>query len=130
MRQNNSLFIMKIIPMLRCNDLKESAAFYTGILDFTLKYPDEADNEWSIDLINGDAEILLTSSDGTPRIAVYIMVDDVRLLFEKYVSRGLKFPDKPNSPVHHGPIDQTWGLKEFYVDDPNGNTLRFASPIV
>ena len=23
------------------------------------------------------------------------------------------------------PIDQSWGTREFYVDDPDGNTLRF-----
>jgi hypothetical protein len=28
--------------------------------------------------------------------------------------------------VHAGPIDQTWGTREFYVDDPDGNTLRFT----
>lgn len=28
--------------------------------------------------------------------------------------------------VHEGPIDQTWSTREFYVDDPDGNTLRFT----
>jgi len=28
--------------------------------------------------------------------------------------------------VHEGPIDQSWGTREFYVDDPDGNTLRFT----
>jgi hypothetical protein len=28
--------------------------------------------------------------------------------------------------VHEGPIEQTWGTREFYVDDPDGNTLRFT----
>lgn len=120
---------MKIIPMLRCNSLKESVYFYTNILDFTLKYPEEADNEWVVELINDGVEILLTSMDGTPRIPVYVRVDDVDTIFKKYVSRGLVTPNNPNSPVHNCPIDQTWGLREFYVNDPGGNTLRFASPI-
>jgi len=120
---------MKIIPLLRCHNLKESIAFYTSILDFILKYPEEADNEWVIDLLNGDTELMLASRDGTPRIAIYVMVDDVDFLFEKYVSRGLIVPGDPNSPVHDSPIDQTWGLREFYVNDPSGNTLRFATPI-
>lgn len=120
---------MKTIPLLRCNSLRESIAFYTGILDFTLKYPDEADNEWVVDIINGDAEIMLASKDGTPRIPVVIKVDDVDALFDKYISRGLIIPNRPNSPVHNSPIDQTWGMREFYVDDPSGNTLRFAQSI-
>ena len=120
---------MKIIPLLRCNDLKEAIAFYTNVLDFTLKYSDEANNEWAIELINNDAEILLASRDGTPRIAIIVRVDDVDALFKKYVDRGLIVPNNPDSPVHNGPIDQTWGMREFYVNDPCGNTLRFGSPI-
>jgi uncharacterized glyoxalase superfamily protein PhnB len=26
------------------------------------------------------------------------------------------------------PLDQTWGMREFYVHDPDGNTLRFSAP--
>jgi len=120
---------MKIIPLLRCNDLKEAIAFYTNVLDFTLKYSDEANNEWAIELINNDAEILLASRDGTPRIAIIVRVDDVDAVFKKYVDRGLIVPNNPDSPVHNGPIDQTWGMREFYVNDPDGNTLRFSTPI-
>ncbi len=120
---------MKLIPLLRCNDLKESIAFYTNVLDFELKYPEESNNEWVIDLINGDAELILASMDGTPRIAVYIKVDNVDTIFNKYINRGLVIPNNPNSPVHNSPIDQTWGMREFYINDPSGNTLRFATPI-
>jgi uncharacterized glyoxalase superfamily protein PhnB len=120
---------MKTIPLLRCNNLKESIAFYTNVLDFSLKYPGESDNEWVIELVNGNAEIILASMDGTPRIAIYIRVDDVDAIFRKYVKRGLTIPNNPDSPVHNSPIDQTWGLREFYVNDPSGNTLRFATPV-
>lgn len=120
---------MKAIPLIHCNNLKESIGFYTGILDFKLKYPEEADNEWVVSLVNGDAEILLSSIDGAARIAVYIMVNDLDQLFDKYINRGLIVPNDPRSPVHNSPIDQTWGLREFYVNDLSGNTLRFAQPI-
>jgi uncharacterized glyoxalase superfamily protein PhnB len=120
---------MKIIPLLRCKNLKEAVSFYTTVLDFTLKYPGKTDDEWAIDIISNDAEIILTSMDGTPRISIYVRVDDVDTIFKKYIDRGLIVPNNPNSPVHNSPIDQTWGLREFYVNDPSGNTLRFATPI-
>jgi catechol 2,3-dioxygenase-like lactoylglutathione lyase family enzyme len=120
---------MKIIPLLCCGDLKAAIKFYTTVLDFTLKYPGEADDEWGVDLIKGDAEIMITRMDGPPRTVVYVRVDDVDAIFKKYTNRGLIVPNNPDSPVHNGPIDQTWGLREFYVNDPGGNTLRFASPI-
>ena len=120
---------MKFIPLLRCDNLNEAINFYTNILDFTLKYPGESHNEWVVELTHGDAEILLASKDGTPRIAVYIHVADVDAIFQKFTQRGLKVPNNPNSPVHTSPVDQTWGLREFYINDPGGNTLRFASPM-
>jgi hypothetical protein len=38
-------------------------------------------------------------------------------------------PYRPESPVHNSPVDQTWGAREFYVNDPAGNTLRFAQSV-
>ena len=119
---------MKIIPILRCRDVNEAIAFYTNVLDFTLKYPDQPGNEW-VEVVNNDAALLLTSMDGTPNISLYVSVEDVDAVFRKYVGRGLIVPNNPDSPVHDSPIDQTWGLREFYVTDPSGNTLRFAAPV-
>ena len=58
------------------------------------------------------------------------MVDDVDAVFRKFRARGLKTPGNPDQPVevHQGPIDQTWGNREFYVADPDGNSLRFTQP--
>jgi len=120
---------MKMIPLLYCRDMHEAISFYTGILDFKLKYPDEID-DGVVDLINGDAELQLCSFEGEKNgIAVNVRVDEVDGLFKKYIERGLDTSHKQNSPVHQGPLDQTWGMREFYVTDPNGNTLRFGKPI-
>jgi uncharacterized glyoxalase superfamily protein PhnB len=71
---------------------------------------------------------MLTETDGTSGISVYVYVEDVDALFKKYMERGLITPRKENSPVHESPVDQTWGMREFYVTDADGNTLRFAAP--
>jgi hypothetical protein len=47
-------------------------------------------------------------------------------LVERFRERGLVVPVRLESPVHSGPVNQTWGTREFYVDDPDGNTLRFT----
>jgi uncharacterized glyoxalase superfamily protein PhnB len=72
---------------------------------------------------------MLTEIDGVPGVSVYIYVDDVDALFEKLIARGLITPHRENSPVHESPINQTWGAREFYVTDANGNTLRFGTPL-
>lgn len=120
---------MKIIPLLRCPNLKEAIRFYTNVLDFHLKYPAEAGNEWGFELVHGDTGLIVVSQDGSPRTVVYISVENVDDIFRRYLDRGLVIPNDEDSPVHNRPIDQTWGLREFYINDPGGNTLRFASPV-
>ena len=80
-------------------------------------------------LVKGDLEMMLTEIDGIFGVSVILMVDPIDDLFKKYLKRGLKTPQKADSPVHEGPINQTWGLREFYVTDADGNTIRFSSPI-
>ena len=76
---------MKMIPLLRCRNMSEAIVFYTNILDFEFKYPDVSQDDWVIDLVNGDAELQLTSLEGdqNPGIAVNVRVEDVDELFEK-----------------------------------------------
>lgn len=118
-----------MVPLLRVTNMRDALAFYTGVLDFRLKYPEASAEDWVVDLVNGDAEFQLTAVEGDQRtgIAVYVWVNDVDSLFQKYLARGLDTSKKKESPVHQGPVDQTWGRREFYVTDADGNTLRFAS---
>jgi len=120
---------MKIIPIFRISNMKAAIEFYTGILDFKLKYPDDHGEDGVVDLINGEAELQLTNFDGNFSSIANVNVDNVDSLFAKYKQRGLDTTKKPNSPVHQGPIDQTWGRREFYVTDADGNTLRFYKPL-
>lgn len=122
---------MHLIPILKCKNMQESLPFYTDILGFRLKEPGLGTESPVINLVNGGAEIQLSILAGDSEFGcdVNVIVDDVDALFATFVSRGLDRSAKPESPVHQGPVNQTWGMREFYVDDPNGNTLRFAAPI-
>lgn len=122
---------MKITPLFKCRNLKDAIAFYTGILDFELKYPWASTHDWGVDLMNGTAELQLTvmESDQLFGSVVNIWVDDVDGLFKKYLKRGLNISNRQDSPVHQGPLNQTWGTREFYVTDSDNNTLRFRKLI-
>jgi catechol 2,3-dioxygenase-like lactoylglutathione lyase family enzyme len=123
---------MKMIPIFRCRNMKEAISFYTGILDFQLSEPGATADDWVIALKNGNAELLLTSLEGDQKmgIAANVRVNDIDGLFQKYTSRGLDQSHRKESPVHLGPINQSWGNREFYVTDADGNTLRFVQPMV
>ena len=122
---------MKMIPIFRCRSMKETVSFYTNILDFEMNEPGASPDDWVVLLSNGGAELLLTSLEGDQKIgiATNVLVGNIDELFQKYLSRGLNTSNKEGSPVHQGPIDQSWGNREFYVTDPDGNTLRFFKPI-
>ncbi len=122
---------MKVVPIIKSSDLKRSLRFYTEVLDFTLLYPEASPNDWLLELINDGAEIQLSHEGhfGTPVNIFLGSATDVDALFAKYISRGLDTSGKRESPVHQGPLDQTWGHREFYVNDPDGNTLRFCAPL-
>jgi catechol 2,3-dioxygenase-like lactoylglutathione lyase family enzyme len=106
-----------------------SLAFYTGVLDFELAgaSPDLDDPAFNV-LTRGSDAILLSSHSGDGKYgqAVVVLTDDLDALFRTFRDRGLQAPGRPESPVHEAPIDQSWGTREFYVDDPDGNTLRFT----
>jgi catechol 2,3-dioxygenase-like lactoylglutathione lyase family enzyme len=122
---------MAIIPTVRCSSMRNSIAFYTEVLDFECVEgsPDEGDPSFSVLMREGEPLFLSShSGDGEFGQAIAVLVDEVDALFRKFRERGLKTPGNPAAPqaVHEGPIDQTWGTREFYVDDPDGNTLRFT----
>jgi catechol 2,3-dioxygenase-like lactoylglutathione lyase family enzyme len=122
---------MKSVPVLWSSNLVRSLAFYTGILDFELRYPAYRElslNNGVLDLIN-DAAVLQLSihmgHDPTPS-SVNLELDhpeQVDALFAKYTGRGLNQAHRTESPVHLAPLDQTWGTREFYITDPDGNGL-------
>ena len=119
---------MAIIPTVRCRNMQTALTFYTTILDFmrTDGRDDAGDPGFAILSRAGD-DIFLSSGEGDGEFgqAIIVMVEDIDALFAKFRSRGLVPPDR-EGPVHQGPTDQTWGTREFYVDDPDGNTLRFT----
>lgn len=120
---------MKIVPVIKCSDLKVSYRFYTDILGFAAMHGDDPETDPVIDLARSAARVQLSSmaGDSVFGVAINVEVDDVDPLFAEFLSRGLDNSGRENSPVHRGPIDQTWGSREFYVTDPDGNTLRFRS---
>ena len=122
---------MAIIPTVRCRNTKESLAFYTTVLDFKHVDGDDDLTDPSFCVLERDGDRLFLSShrgDGEFGQAVVVTTDDVDALFRTLRARGLQTPGNPDLPraVHEGPLDQTWGTREFYVDDPDGNTIRFT----
>jgi catechol 2,3-dioxygenase-like lactoylglutathione lyase family enzyme len=125
---------MKIVPVIKSRDLERSVLFYTRILDFERKWPGHEDCETSngvIDLVRDGAELQLSRhvGDGVFGSVNRVFVDDVNERYMTFRKRGLDTTLRPESPIHTAPVDQTWGLREFALTDPDGNGLYFCMPI-
>ena len=119
---------MRFVPILYVTDIQRALAFYSDVLDFTVAPYDRDLTSPVIDLLRDGAKLQLTTlRENPPSIAINVDVREVDELFKKYLSRGLDPSIKAGSPIHQGPLDQSWGTREFYVTDPDGNTLRFRS---
>lgn len=121
---------MKFIPLFKVSNMNVALKHYTEMLDFVMTCPEDTVDSPVIDLGHDqtmELQITTFESDRLFGSAVNVWVENIDALFAKYKSRGLV--GKPNSPVHQGPVDQSWGRREFYVTDPDGNTLRFTQPL-
>jgi catechol 2,3-dioxygenase-like lactoylglutathione lyase family enzyme len=125
---------MKIVPVIKSSDLERSVRFYTEVLDFERKWPDEEGRETAngvAHLMRDGAELQISrhAGDGKFGSLSRIFVDDVDERYATFRARGLDTSHRPESPIHTAPVDQTWGLREFAVTDPDGNGLCYCTPI-
>lgn len=118
---------VKAVPLFYVDDMAAALDFYTRVLDFALA-PWDSPDDWVVTLLRGETELILTRlpTDQPARLAAILLVEDADALFALWTGRGLDQSHRTESPVHLGPVDQTWGTREFYVTDPAGNTLRLV----
>jgi uncharacterized glyoxalase superfamily protein PhnB len=114
------------IPLLHVSRSAEAEKFYCGPLGFRLEFATRADDSRSdpayIGVSRDGVRLHLSSfpGDGVSGGVANFVVDDVDALHAELVSRGIA--------IELAPTDQTWGNREMYVRDADGNTLRFLGP--
>ncbi|NND89447.1 MAG: VOC family protein [Granulosicoccus sp.] len=124
---------MSIQPFIRCKDLSVSLPFYSEILDFKILRAPDPDPEsfmskYSLLERNGDrVHLSAHSGDGVFGNVVYVQVENIDTLFEKFLLNGLTESDRGGLTMR--PVEQTWGMKEFAVTDPDGNRITFGHPL-
>jgi len=127
---------MSIQPFIKCSDIQTSVAFYSEILDFNILRTPDSDPEsimsmYSLLERNGDCVHLSShSGDGVFGNVIYIRVENIDEIFNQFVKNGIKIIDEGmKSSISMKPVEQTWGMKEFSVFDPDGNRITFGHEV-
>jgi len=116
-----------LIPVVCVTDMARAIDFYTRILDFEHRGTWPAAGHPSYSVVVRDASELHLSNYPSDCVgqSVVVRVADVDAIHRDVTARGLDQSHRSESPVHLGPTDQTWGTREFYATDPDGNTVCY-----
>lgn len=112
------------IPVLHVSSSVEAEEFYCRGLGFSRNFAYRVDEDKPdpcyIGLYRDDAWLHVSSfsGDGISGGVVYLLVDNVDSLHEELQRKGIAVDLKPT--------DQSWGNREMYVKDPDGNSIRFV----
>jgi catechol 2,3-dioxygenase-like lactoylglutathione lyase family enzyme len=119
--------ILTAIPVLHVTDAQRAEGFYCEKLGFKKlwEYRPFEDKESPVYFaVERDGVILNLSSfsgDGVVGSVVRLDVEDVDAFYAEFSQHDVLFDLNP--------YNQSWGNREMYLHDPDGNCLRFTQPI-
>ena len=116
--------LKQAIPVLHVSSSAAAERFYCAGLGFKQRfaYRPFGGQEPCYMGLDRDGVILHVSSfpgDGVAGGVANFVCDDVDGLFKEFRS-------KKDVTIELEPTDQSWGTREMYVEDPDGNSLRFV----
>ncbi len=115
--------IRRVVPNIATACLEESRAFYTGVLGFEVGM----DLGWIVTVVspaNSTAQLSLGRADAAPAPSfapphLTVEVTDVDEIHAKAVAQEL--------PIVYPLTDEAWGVRRFFLVDPNGWVLNIMS---
>jgi catechol 2,3-dioxygenase-like lactoylglutathione lyase family enzyme len=112
--------IRRAVPNVASDKLDECRDFYTGLLGFQVAM----DMGWIVTFVspsNPTAQVSVLRQDATAPVIAQVTVEvaDVDAVHAEAVRRGLE--------IVYPLTDEPWGVRRFFVKDPNGAVLNVAS---
>jgi catechol 2,3-dioxygenase-like lactoylglutathione lyase family enzyme len=112
--------IRRVVPNIASDQLEASRDFYVGLLGFQVAM----DLGWILTLVspsNPTAQLSVVREDATAPVVPQISVEvaDVDAVHAEAARRGLA--------LVHPLTDEPWGVRRFFVKDPNGVVLNVVS---
>ena len=112
--------IRRVVPDIKSQHFAESRAFYVDVFGLTMAM-DLGFVMTFVSPSNPTAQISVVRDDGgaMPLPSVSIEVDDVDEVHKRVVEHGLE--------IVYPLTDEPWGVRRFFVVDPNGAILNVLS---
>lgn len=114
--------VKRIVANIAAEPVGEAQAFYGGVLGMRVVM----DLGWIVTFAGaaegGAAPQISVASEGgsgTPVPDISIEVDDLDEICERARAAGF--------PIEHGPIEEPWGVRRFYVRDPFGRLINILA---
>ncbi len=108
-------------PVLQVTNLQETIDFYTQKLGFTVGFR-YGEPPTTAGLNLGEAQILAAESpNASPPCHIYFVLQGLNALYEYQRNAGVTITEEP--------ADKPWGLREYTVEDPWGNTIGFGQHV-
>jgi catechol 2,3-dioxygenase-like lactoylglutathione lyase family enzyme len=112
--------IRRVVPNIASDKLEASRDFCAGLLGFQVAM----DLGWILTLVsptNPTAQVSVVRQDATAPVIPQITVEvaDVDAVHAEAVRRGLE--------LVHPLTEEPWGVRRFFVKDPNGVVLNVVS---
>lgn len=112
--------IYRVVPNLQTSRVDDNRAFYIDFLGF-----DQLMDLGWIAIYGAPevptAQISMIERDATaPMLAdISIEVDDADTYYAEAIRRGVE--------IVYGPVDEPWGVRRFFVRDPNGKIINIVA---
>jgi catechol 2,3-dioxygenase-like lactoylglutathione lyase family enzyme len=112
--------IRRVVPDITSDRMDESRTFYTAFLGFNVAM----DMGWVVTLAspsNPTAQITLLQDTGSaaPHPNLSVEVEDVEAVHARALALGFR--------VVYPLTDEPWGVRRFFVADPNGVAINVMS---
>ena len=109
--------VTRIVPDLTCSSLAATTAFYVDVLGLEVVM----DHGWIVTLSDParpEVQLSLMTHDATAPVVpvASVEVDDVDAAYALARERGVE--------VVHPLTDEPWGVRRFFVRDPDGNVVN------
>jgi catechol 2,3-dioxygenase-like lactoylglutathione lyase family enzyme len=109
------------IPIFTVSSLRASQRYYRDVLGFTVDWEDGDPPDFG-SVSRGHAVVFMCQGcQGHPGGWIMLFTPDVDRLHEEFAAKG--------AIVKRPPTNMPWRLREMLVEDPDGNTMRFASRV-